>query len=98
MDIARQWSRSYFLWTYLYFVYEKTWNQVRKRINSMGEGDRNSLEVFFIEQVFETFEMWKNWCQKNIYNNSGLTFLFKLIQLITTLGVGEFMGKVFFLK
>lgn len=92
LDIANRFSRSYYLWSYIHFVYEKSFRRVRKVIDGLNELDKSSLEIFFIEQVFEAFETWKSWSQKNIYNGSGLDFLYKLIELITQLGVEKFMG------
>ena len=92
LDIANRFSRSYYLWSYIHFVYEKSFMRVRKVIDGLNELDKSSIEIFFIEQVFEAFETWKSWSQKNIYNGSGLDFLYKLIELITQLGVEKFMG------
>ena len=42
LEIANRWSRSYYLWTYIYFVYNKTFTRVRKVLDNLNEHDRNS--------------------------------------------------------
>ena len=74
LEIANKSPKAYQVWVFLYFLYEKTFLKVKSRISAMNDYDRNVFEVHIIEQVFESFEIWKGWCQKHIYNSTGLDF------------------------
>lgn len=69
-----------------------------KIIFTLHDNVRNGFEICLIELVFATFEFWKSWCQKNIYNNSGLNFLYQFISLLMKLKVDQFVGDNKFYK